>query len=205
MANRSSPSSIANDVIGSAVRAYQVSRAEADEMGALAFFGDKYGEQVRIVEAGAYSRELCGGTHVPTTGQIGPLIVVGESSIGSNLRRIEALTGSAAYEYLTGLRRQLDTAAVHLRVRPEDVGGAAAGLVARTRAQEERIEAYEEQARSRLAPACGRSREVGRCAWWWQKPQGSTPGAACSARRLGSACGLGAEATVGGPRPSDRI
>jgi alanyl-tRNA synthetase len=135
----------------SAVRAYQVSRAEADEMGALAFFGDKYGEQVRIVEAGAYSRELCGGTHVPTTGQIGPLIVVGEASIGSNLRRIEAFTGSAAYEYLTGLRRQLDTAAGHLRVRPEEVGNAAAGLVARTRAQEERIEAYEEQARSRLA------------------------------------------------------
>ena len=135
----------------SAVRAYQVSRAEADEMGALAFFGDKYGEQVRIVEAGAYSRELCGGTHVPTTGQIGPLIVVGESSIGSNLRRIEAFTGSAAYEYLAGLRHQLDTAAGHLRVRPEEVGNAAAGLVARTRAQEERIEAYEEQARSRLA------------------------------------------------------
>jgi alanyl-tRNA synthetase len=132
-------------------------------MGALAFFGDKYGEQVRIVEAGSYSRELCGGTHVPTTGQIGPLIVVGESSIGSNLRRIEALTGSAAYEYLTGLRRQLETAASHLRVRPDEVGNAAAGLVARTRAQEDRIEGYEEQARSRLAAdiAAG-AEEVGR-------------------------------------------
>jgi alanyl-tRNA synthetase len=133
------------------VRAYQVGRAEAEEMGALAFFGDKYGEQVRIVEAGAYSRELCGGTHVPTTGQIGPLVVVGESSIGSNLRRIEAFTGSSAYEYLAGLRRQLGTAAEHLRVRPEDVGSAAAAIVARTRAQEERIEAFEEQGRSRLA------------------------------------------------------
>jgi alanyl-tRNA synthetase len=138
-------------IANSAVRAYQVSRAEAEEMGALAFFGEKYGEQVRIVEAGAYSRELCGGTHVPTTGQIGPLIVVGESSIGSNLRRIEAFTGSTAYEYLTGLRRQLETAASHLRVRPEEVGDAAAGLVARTRAQEDRIAAFEEQSRSRLA------------------------------------------------------
>ena len=138
-------------IANSTVRAYQVSRAEAEEMGALAFFGEKYGEQVRIVEAGSYSRELCGGTHVPTTGQIGPIIVVGESSIGSNLRRIEAFTGSMAYEYLSGLRRQLETAAGHLRVRPEEVGDAAAGLVARTRAQEDRIEAFEEQTRSRLA------------------------------------------------------
>ncbi|MBI5158157.1 MAG: alanine--tRNA ligase [Acidimicrobiia bacterium] len=138
-------------IANSAVRAYQVARAEAEEMGALAFFGDKYGEQVRIVEAGSYSRELCGGTHVPTTGQIGPLIVVAESSIGSNLRRIEAFTGSSGYEYLTGLRRQLETAAGVLRVRPDEVGSAAATLVARTRAQEERIEAFEEQSRSRLA------------------------------------------------------
>ncbi|HEX5630159.1 MAG TPA: alanine--tRNA ligase-related protein, partial [Acidimicrobiia bacterium] len=138
-------------IANAAVRAYQVSRTEAEEMGALAFFGEKYGEQVRIVEAGSYSRELCGGTHVPTTGQIGPLIVVAESSIGSNLRRIEAFTGSMAYEYLTGLRRQLDTAASHLRVRPEEVGAAAEGLVARTRAQEDRIAAFEEQTRSRLA------------------------------------------------------
>ncbi len=138
-------------IANGAVRAYQVSRVEAEEMGALAFFGEKYGEQVRIVEAGAYSRELCGGTHVPTTGQIGPLIVVGESSIGSNLRRIEALTGSTAYDYLSGLRHQLDTAATHLRVRPEQVGEAAAGLLVRTKAQEDRIAAFEEQARSRLS------------------------------------------------------
>ena len=138
-------------IANSAVRAYQMSRAEADEMGALAFFGDKYGEQVRIVEAGNYSRELCGGTHVPTTGQIGPLVVVGESSIGSNLRRVEAFTGSLAYEYLTGLRRQLSMAADHLRVRPGDVGAAAGALVARTRAQEERIEAFEAQDRAQLA------------------------------------------------------
>ena len=143
-----------------AVRAYQLSRAEADEMGALAFFGDKYGEQVRIVEAGTYSRELCGGTHVPTTGQIGPLVIVGESSIGSNLRRVEAFTGSAGYEYLTGLRRQLETAAEHLRVRPDEVGTAAGALVARTRAQGERIEAFEAQSRSQLAAEIAAGAEI---------------------------------------------
>jgi alanyl-tRNA synthetase len=130
------------------VTAMEVSRKEADEMGALAFFGDRYGERVRVVQTGSYSRELCGGTHVPTTGQIGPLLVVGESSIGSNLRRIEAYSGSAAYEYLTGLRSQLRVAADHLRVRPEEVGEAAGSLVARTRQQEERIEAFEARTRS---------------------------------------------------------
>ncbi|MEE9297921.1 MAG: alanine--tRNA ligase [Acidimicrobiia bacterium] len=130
------------------VRTLEVAREEAEEMGAIAFFGDKYGERVRVVEAGSYSRELCGGTHVPSTGQIGPLIVLGESSIGSNLRRIEAYTGSAGYEYVVGLRSQLDQAADHLRVRADGLADAAASLVARTKAQEDRIEAFEARTRS---------------------------------------------------------
>ncbi|OFW66879.1 MAG: alanine--tRNA ligase [Actinobacteria bacterium RBG_16_68_21] len=142
------------------VRAYQVARQEAEELGALAFFGDKYGEVVRIVEAGTYSRELCGGTHVPTTGQIGPLIVIGESSIGSNLRRIEAYSGSSGYAYLSGLRRQLDTAASHLRTRPDQVGEAAAALVMRTRALEDRIEAFAASARSESAESLVESADV---------------------------------------------
>jgi alanyl-tRNA synthetase len=133
------------------VRTLEVARQEAEEMGAIAFFGDKYGDRVRVVEAGSYSRELCGGTHVPTTGQIGPLIVVGESSIGSNLRRIEAYTGSVGYEYLVGLRTELNRAAEHLRVRPDGLADAAETMVARSRAQEERIEAFEARTRSELA------------------------------------------------------
>ena len=142
------------------VRSYHVARQEAQDLGALAFFGDKYGDVVRVVEAGSYSRELCGGTHVPTTGQIGPLIVVGESSIGSNLRRIEAYSGSAGYAYLSGLRRQLESAASHLRTKPDHVGEAAAALVARTRAQEDRIEAFEARARNEAAESLVGSAEV---------------------------------------------
>jgi alanyl-tRNA synthetase len=133
------------------VRTQEVDRQQAEEMGALAFFGDKYGDRVRVVEAGDYSRELCGGTHVPTTGQVGPLVLLGESSIGSNMRRVEALTGASAYRYVSELRHELHTAAEHLRTRPETLGEAAAALVERSREQEARIEAFEAQARAGTA------------------------------------------------------
>jgi alanyl-tRNA synthetase len=87
-------------------RAFETSKTEAEAMGAIAFFGDKYGDIVRVLEAGP-TVELCGGTHVSATGDIGTVKVVSESSIGSNLRRIEALTGAASVELLQRDERQL--------------------------------------------------------------------------------------------------
>jgi alanyl-tRNA synthetase len=97
---------VAEDLVNSeilhnaAVRHYEATQEEALASGAIAFFGEKYGEVVRVLAAGRHSLELCGGTHVGALGEIGSLKVVAEGSIGSNLRRIEAVTGMGTIELL---------------------------------------------------------------------------------------------------------
>ena len=105
--------------------------AEAIEHGALALFGEKYGEEVRVVSMGhspmshkarhAYSIELCGGTHVRRTGDIGLLKIVGESAVASGVRRIEALTGEGARAYLTAQEERVREAAELLKVSPDEM------------------------------------------------------------------------------------
>src|SRR5690606_39828144 len=75
------------------VRHYETTMEEARQLGAIAFFGEKYGEIVRVLEAGRHSVELCGGTHVRRLGDLRPLKIVSEGAIGANLRRIEPVTG----------------------------------------------------------------------------------------------------------------
>ncbi len=135
------------------VTTLETSKTEAEKMGALAFFGDKYGDDVRVVQTGDYSTEFCGGTHVPTTGQIGPLIVVSEGSVAANTRRIDAVTGTAGYEYLSELRRELERTEATLGAQPGRVVEAAQALVLRSKEQEDRIEQFEQQSRSAAARA----------------------------------------------------
>jgi alanyl-tRNA synthetase len=105
------------------VRPLTTTLDEAKALGAMALFGEKYGEIVRMVEVGdgEHSRELCGGTHVRTTAEIGPFRIIGETSSAANVRRIEALTGPAAVALLREHDRVLGEAAATLRTRPEQV------------------------------------------------------------------------------------
>ena len=99
------------------VRAQYMSLPEARDWGAIALFGETYDEEVRVVEIGGkWSRELCGGTHVESSSQIGPVVLVGESSVGSGLRRVEAFVGLEAYQHLAKERALALTAAELLGV-----------------------------------------------------------------------------------------
>ncbi len=100
---------------------YETSKDEAEAAGAIAFFGDKYGDTVRVLEAGPHSTELCGGTHVSALGDIGPIRIVAEGSIGSNIRRIEALTGTAPIDRLRAVETVLGRAAELVGVPVDDV------------------------------------------------------------------------------------
>ncbi|XQY90806.1 alanine--tRNA ligase [Metabacillus sp. HB246100] len=102
---------------------------EAKEMGAMALFGEKYGDIVRVVQVGDYSLELCGGCHVQNTATIGLFKIVGESGIGAGTRRIEAVTGKAAYQSINEQLNKLTEAADLLKANPKDVISRINGLL----------------------------------------------------------------------------
>ncbi|HSK46842.1 MAG TPA: alanine--tRNA ligase [Coriobacteriia bacterium] len=118
------------------VRSYETSLSSAREAGVTALFGEKYGEFVRVLEVGTISRELCGGTHVARTSEIGFVKVLSESSVGANLRRIEAVTSFDAYELVRTEETELTQAADALRVPARDVAERAAALVKKVKEME---------------------------------------------------------------------
>jgi alanyl-tRNA synthetase len=128
------------------VRHYETTKAEAANLGAIAFFGDKYGDIVRVLEAGRNSIELCGGTHVRALGDIGPVKIVSESSIGANLRRIEAVTGTGPIERLRAEERRLAELADVLNVPVGEVVDGARKRVDEIKALRDEIKLLKRQA-----------------------------------------------------------
>jgi alanyl-tRNA synthetase len=122
------------------VRAYHTSIEDARNMGALALFGEKYGDEVRVVEVGEYSRELCGGTHVARSGQLGLIKVLGESSIGAGVRRVEALVGMDAFRFLAAESVLVNQLGEQLKARPEELPERISGLVTRLRDAQRELE-----------------------------------------------------------------
>lgn len=124
--------SLANSYIMQAIPTtrYETSLDEARKSGVTALFGEKYGETVRVVEVGQFSRELCGGCHVGNTAEIGFVKITSEGSVGASLRRIEAVTSYGALEYVNGIEAELRTAAQVLSVPLSDVAERAASNLA---------------------------------------------------------------------------
>ena len=134
-----------------AVATLETSKDEAEEMGALAFFGDKYGESVRVVRVGEFSVEFCGGTHVGAAGEIGPLLLTSESSIGSNLRRVEALTGMAAYNLARTARERLSDVGRFLGVGADEVPTRVRALADKADALQVKLDGYAQQSQAAAA------------------------------------------------------
>jgi alanyl-tRNA synthetase len=123
-----------------AVHAEIMTQDEARRSGAMALFGEKYGDQVRVISVGDWARELCGGTHAGRSGQLGVIKLLGEASIGSGVRRVEALVGGDAYRFLAREHVLVAQLSEALKARPEELPERVNDLVERLRAAEKEIE-----------------------------------------------------------------
>jgi alanyl-tRNA synthetase len=119
--------------------------------GTLAFFGDKYGKFVRVVDIGGYSRELCGGTHVSTAGEIGLIKIVAEMAVAAGTRRIEAVAGQAAIEFINAREAALAAVNAHLGAGTADVTKKLESLLAHQKELEKQLKAFQQKALAGLA------------------------------------------------------
>lgn len=140
--------SITNEAVDTdwRVNTIETSLEEAKAMGAMALFGENYGDMVRVVEIGGpFSMELCGGTHVAHSSQIGPVTILGEASVGSGVRRIEAYTGLDSFRYLSKERALVEGLATALKAPSEQVPDRVAQLTQKLKEAEKQIAALHKQ------------------------------------------------------------
>ena len=144
------------------VHTIETSLDKAKEMGAMALFGENYGSEVRVVEMGGpFSIELCGGTHVANTAEIGPVSVLGESSVGSGARRIEAYSGLDAFRYYSKETALVEGVSRELKVQTEDLPERIAQLTEKLKAAEKQIdELHKAQLMSQTAEMIQKASEV---------------------------------------------
>ncbi len=121
------------------VRAELMTQEQARSAGAMALFGEKYGDQVRVVSVGDWARELCGGTHALRSGQLGVVKILGESSIGAGVRRVEALVGVDAFQFLAREHTLVAQLTEALKVRPEELPDRVEAITARLREAEKEL------------------------------------------------------------------
>jgi alanyl-tRNA synthetase len=146
------------------VHSFTTELDKAKAMGAMALFGENYPEQVRVVEIGGpFSLELCGGTHVESSAQIGPVTILGESSIGSGVRRVEAYVGIDSFRHLAKERALMAGLASTLKVPSEEVPARVANLVERLRAAEKELDRMRlANARAAAANAAAGAEQIGK-------------------------------------------
>ncbi len=127
------------------VTAEVMTQQEARDAGAMALFGEKYGDAVRVISVGDWARELCGGTHAQRSGQLGVVKLMGESSIGSGVRRVEALVGADAYSFLAREHAIVGQLTEALQARPEELPERVAGILGRLKEAEREIAAARQE------------------------------------------------------------
>lgn len=130
---------------GSVLSIKEMDLEDAKKEGAMALFGEKYGKTVRVVSIGDYSKELCGGSHVTTTGELGSFRIISEGGIGSGIRRIEAVTGEAAYELSKKERELLVSSAKLLKAHVEQVPEKVEKLILTMKALQSEVDKLKQQ------------------------------------------------------------
>ena len=145
-----------------AASAEEMDYDQAMDAGALAFFGDKYGDRVRVLQFGDYSTELCGGTHVDRVGDIGAFKIVSETGISAGVRRIEAVAGRQAVAWMQQTDQTLHDVAARLKASPDQVGSRVEQLLARSRELERELDRLKHKLASARGSDLGASaRDIG--------------------------------------------